>query len=119
MPHLSQARLLGYTPFPHRAFQGHAAHLAERPATLSPNGSPPPWQKGRSDEVTFFHAFHGTVCTAHESIPLLRAWEASRNVALAPEARKRFRRRLALSKEMRAIATSLEGKGSYLATRIA
>lgn len=50
--------------------------------------------------------------------PNLAAWEASRNLALAPEARQRFRRRLELSKEMRAIATSLEGTGSYLATRI-
>lgn len=51
--------------------------------------------------------------------PNLAAWEASRNLELAPEARQRFRRRLELSKEMRAIATSLEGAGSYLATRIA
>lgn len=50
--------------------------------------------------------------------PNLAAWEASRNLSLAPEARQRFRRRLELSKEMRAIATSLEGAGSYLATRI-
>lgn len=50
--------------------------------------------------------------------PNLAAWEASRNVALVPEARQRFRRRFALSQHMRAIATSLEGEGSYLATRI-
>jgi hypothetical protein len=50
--------------------------------------------------------------------PNLAAWEASRNVALVPEARTRFRRRFALSKEMRAIAMSLEGEGAYLATRI-
>ncbi len=50
--------------------------------------------------------------------PSFAAWEVSRNLALAPEARERFRRRLELSKEMRAIATSLEGAGSYLASRI-
>ncbi len=50
--------------------------------------------------------------------PNLAAWEASRNVALVPEARTRFRRRFALSQHMRAIATSLEGEGAYLATRV-
>ncbi len=50
--------------------------------------------------------------------PNLAAWEASRKLELAPEARRRFRRRLELSKEMCAIATSLEGEGAYLAGRI-
>ncbi len=36
---LSQARRLGYLPSPQRAFQGHAAHILERPKMLSPNGS--------------------------------------------------------------------------------
>ena len=40
---ISQARHLRDTPSLHRAFQGHAAHLAERPTRLSPNGSLPPW----------------------------------------------------------------------------
>jgi hypothetical protein len=70
MPRLSQARLVGDTPPPHRAFQGHAAHLAERPARLSPNGSAPPWQRGRSYKGSFVHSFHGTVYTAHGSITL-------------------------------------------------
>jgi hypothetical protein len=50
--------------------------------------------------------------------PNFAVWESSRNLELTPEARKRFRHRLEWSKEMRAIATSLEGEGAYLATRI-
>ena len=86
---LSQARHLRDTPSLHRAFQGHAAHPAERPATLSPNGSPPPWQKERSYEVSFFHSFHGTVFTAHISRELPRALASSgillpNSIRLAP-----------------------------------
>jgi hypothetical protein len=50
--------------------------------------------------------------------PNLAAWEKSRHAELAPEARKQFVRRRELSQVTRAIATSLEGEGSYLATRI-
>lgn len=50
--------------------------------------------------------------------PNLAAWEKSRHLELTPEARKRFIRRRELSQVIRAIATSLEGENSYLATRI-
>jgi hypothetical protein len=50
--------------------------------------------------------------------PTLAAWEKSRHAELTPEARTRFIRRRELSQVTRAIATSLEGAGSYLATRI-
>ena len=36
---LNQARRLGSLLLPHRAFQGHAAHMARWPVMLSPNGS--------------------------------------------------------------------------------
>jgi hypothetical protein len=36
---LNQARRLGSLLRPHRAFQGHAAHMARWPVMLSPNGS--------------------------------------------------------------------------------
>jgi len=42
VPLLSQAQPLGYLPPPHCAFQGHAAHPAERSAGLSPKGSVAP-----------------------------------------------------------------------------
>src|SRR3990172_3392155 len=44
---LSQARPLAGLPPAHRAFQGHAAHLAERSATLSPNDSWGAWTPTR------------------------------------------------------------------------
>jgi len=44
MASLSQALLLEYVPFSHRAFQGHAPHLVEWSAMLRPNGS---WGVGR------------------------------------------------------------------------
>src|SRR5438876_9309854 len=39
MASLSQARLLGYLPSPHRAFQEHAAHPIEWSMALSSKGS--------------------------------------------------------------------------------
>src|SRR5262249_46564439 len=39
MASLSQARLLGYLPSPHRALQEHAAHSIEWPMALSSKGS--------------------------------------------------------------------------------
>lgn len=76
-----------------------------------------------AEVIGFFHTIEPTTELAELMLlnwyPNLAAWEASRNLALAPEARQRFRRRLELSKEMKAIATALEGASSYLATRIA
>lgn len=74
------------------------------------------------DVIGFFRTIEPQTALAELMLlnwyPNFAAWEASRNLTLTPEARQRFRRRLELSKEMRAIATSLEGVGSYLATRI-
>ena len=39
MPHFSQACLLGYIPSPQHAFQGEAAHQAQRRTWLTPNDS--------------------------------------------------------------------------------
>ena len=36
---LSQALRLGYLPFPHSAFQGHAAHIMKWSMMLRPKGS--------------------------------------------------------------------------------
>src|SRR5262245_43500270 len=43
MPRFSQACLLGYTPSPQHAFQGAAAHQAQRRTWLTPNDSPGTW----------------------------------------------------------------------------
>ena len=50
--------------------------------------------------------------------PNLAAWETSRQVERVPAARQRFLRRQQLTKRTTAIATTLVGQGSYLATRI-
>jgi hypothetical protein len=50
--------------------------------------------------------------------PNLAAWEMSRQVEQVPAARQRFLRRQELTKRTTAIATTLVGHGSYLATNI-
>src|SRR5262245_10284885 len=49
---LSQAPHLGYLPSPHGAFQGHAAHVAQWLATLSPKGS---WDACTSQALLHSH----------------------------------------------------------------
>jgi len=44
VPRLRQAQPLGYLLSPHCAFQGHAAHIRERPPMLSPNDVSAPWE---------------------------------------------------------------------------
>ena len=73
MPRLSQACLLGYTPSPQQAFQGDAAHQAQRHTWLTPNGSPGTWYTRRDYRSRWtLHPFHRTVVTAHtwSALPL-------------------------------------------------
>src|SRR5215831_8691508 len=71
MPRLSQARLLGYTPSPQHAFQGDAAHQAQRRTWLTPNDSPGTWYTRRDYRSLWtLHPFHRTVFTAHTWIAL-------------------------------------------------
>ena len=66
MPCLSQACLLGYTPSPQQAFQGDAAHQAQRRTWLTPNGSPGTWYTRRDYRSRgTLRPFHRTVFTAH------------------------------------------------------
>jgi hypothetical protein len=46
VPRLRQAQPLGYLLSPHCAFQGHAAHIRERPPMLGPNDVSVPWESG-------------------------------------------------------------------------
>src|SRR6516162_882196 len=71
MPCLSQACLLGYTPSPQQAFQGDAAHQAQRHTWLTPNGSPGTWYTRRDYRSRWtLRPFHRTVFTAHTWIAL-------------------------------------------------
>src|SRR5919201_5283244 len=75
MPCLSQAGLLGYTPSPQHAFQGDAAHQAQRRTWLTPKDSPGTWYTQRDYRSLWtLHPFHRTVFTAHTwiSLPLPR-----------------------------------------------
>src|SRR5215831_5004367 len=66
MPCLSQACLLGYTPSPQQAFQGDAAHQAQRHTWLTPNGSPGTWYtRGDYRSRWTLRPCHRTVFTAH------------------------------------------------------
>src|SRR5215831_6925921 len=66
MPCLSQACLLGYTSSPQQAFQGDAAHQAQRHTWLTPNGSPGTWYTRRNYRSRWtLRPFHRTVFTAH------------------------------------------------------
>jgi hypothetical protein len=65
MPRLSQACLLGYTPSPQQAFQGDAAHQAQRRTWLTPNDSPGTWYTRRDYRSWTIRPFHHTVFTAH------------------------------------------------------
>ena len=65
MPRLSQACLLGYTPSPQQAFQGDAAHQAQRRTWLTPNDSPGTWYTRRDYWSWTIRPFHRTVFTAH------------------------------------------------------
>src|SRR6516162_10817634 len=71
MPHLSQACLLGYTPSPQQAFQGDAAHQAQRHTWLTPNGSPGTWYTRRDYRSRWtLRPCHRTVFTTHTWIAL-------------------------------------------------
>src|SRR5919201_4254432 len=71
MPCLSQAGLLGYTPSPQHAFQGDAAHQAQRRTWLTPKDSPGTWYTRRDYRSRWtLHPFHRTVFTAHTWISL-------------------------------------------------
>ena len=66
MPWRSQAGLLGYTPSPQPAFQGDAAHQAQRRTWLTLKDSPGPWETRRDYRSNWtLHPFHRTVFTAH------------------------------------------------------
>src|SRR5262250_692962 len=66
MPRLSQACLLGYTPPPQQAFQGDAAHQAQRRTWLTPKDSPGTWYTRRDYRSRWtLRPFHRTVFTAH------------------------------------------------------
>src|SRR5215813_7218356 len=66
MPRLSQACLLGYTPSPQQAFQGDAAHQAQRRTWLTPKDSPGTWYTRRDYRSRWIlRPFHRTVFTAH------------------------------------------------------
>src|SRR5215467_12619571 len=65
MPRFSQACLLGYTPSPQQAFQGDAAHQAQRRTWLTPNDSPGTWYTRRDYWSWTIRPFHRTVFTAH------------------------------------------------------
>src|SRR5262245_22307714 len=66
MPCLSQAGLLGYTPSPQHAFQGDAAHQAQRRTWLTPKDSPGTWYARRDYRSRWtLRPFHRTVFTAH------------------------------------------------------
>src|SRR5262249_549454 len=65
MPRFSQACLLGYTPSPQHAFQGDAAHQAQRRTWLTPNDSPGTWYTRRDYWSWTLRPFHRTVFTAH------------------------------------------------------
>jgi len=78
MLRLSQACLLGSTPSPQHAFQGDAAHQAQRHTWLLPNGSPGTGHTRRdyrSDGT--IRPFHRTVFTAH-TLSALATLELSR-----------------------------------------
>src|SRR5262249_18183885 len=71
MPCLSQAGLLGYTPSPQHAFQGDAAHQAQRRTWLTPKDSPGTWYTRRDYQSRWtLGPFHRTVFTAHTWISL-------------------------------------------------
>src|SRR6516225_2943240 len=71
MPCLSQACLLGYTPSPQHAFQGDAAHQAQRRTWLTPKDSPGTWYTRRDYQSRWtLYPFHRTVFTAHTWISL-------------------------------------------------
>src|SRR5262245_31405127 len=71
MPCLSQAGLLGYTPSPQHAFQGDAAHQAQRRTWLTPKDSPGTWYTRRDYRSRWIlRPFHRTVFTAHTWIAL-------------------------------------------------
>src|SRR5215475_7295092 len=66
MPRLSQACLLGYTPSPQQAFQGDAAHQAQRRTWLTPNDSRGTWYTPKDYRSSWtLRPFHRTVFTAH------------------------------------------------------
>src|SRR5215813_1081874 len=66
MPRLSQACLLGYTPSPQQAFQGDAAHQAQRRTWLTPKDSSGTWYTWRDYRSRWIlRPFHRTVFTAH------------------------------------------------------
>src|SRR5262245_3365707 len=70
---LSQAGLLGYTPSPQHAFQGDAAHQAQRRTWLTPKDSPGTWYTRRDYQSRWtLCPFHRTVFTAHTWISLPR-----------------------------------------------
>src|SRR5215471_1508129 len=60
-----QACLLGYIPSPQQAFQGDAAHQAQRRPWLTPNGSPGTWYTRRDYRSWTIRPCHRTVFTAH------------------------------------------------------
>src|SRR5215471_6327468 len=70
MPRLSQTCLLGYTPSPQQAFQGDAAHQAQRRTWLTPKDSPGWYTRRDYRSGWTLRPFHRTVFTAHTWISL-------------------------------------------------
>src|SRR5215813_8445908 len=86
MPRLSQACLLGYTPPPQQAFQGDAAHQAQRRTWLTPKDSPGTWYTRRDYRSRWtLRPFHRTVFTAHTWLSLPSQKHRARSIAGAHE----------------------------------
>src|SRR4030095_12479279 len=86
MPRFSQACLLGYTPSPQHAFQGDAAHQAQRRTWLTPKDSPGTWYTRWDYRSRWtLRPFHHTVFTAHTWISLPPGWQANLASLLALE----------------------------------
>src|SRR5215510_4013457 len=84
MPCLSQAGLLGYTPSPQHAFQGDAAHQAQRRTWLTPKDSPGTWYTRRDYQSRWtLCPFHRTVFTAHTQLSLLCRARGAADAGLA------------------------------------